>query len=183
MSPVQTLFTAQEYELLPVVDRFTELVRGQIIEIAMPGALHGITCVNVAFFLRMYKEQHDCGHVFANDTWIVTQHDPDTVRGADMGFITYDRLPKGSAPMGSLRVPPNLIFEIRSPTDRWKDILEKITEYFKCGVDYVCIADPQREIVRAYTPDEPDTELHGDDLLEFPHLLPGFSVPVRRFFE
>ena len=38
-------------------------------------------------------------------------------------------------------------------------------------------------LVRGYTADEPDTILKGDDLLEFPPLLPGVSVAVRRFFE
>jgi Uma2 family endonuclease len=130
-----------------------------------------------------YREQHDTGHVLGNDTGIVTQRGPDTVRGADVSWISYARLPKHLLPDGYPDVAPNLAFEVRSPTDRWLIILEKVTEYFNCGVEYVCVMDPTTETVRVYTPDEPETVLHGDDLLEFPQLLPGFSVAVRRFFE
>ena len=149
----------------------------------MPGFDHGTPCCNIGHCLRCYKDEHDVGHVFTNDTHILTERGPDTVRGADVGFISYARLPKGSKVQGFLSVAPNLVFEVRSPSDRWSAILEKITEYFRCGVDFVCVVDPQRETVRVYTPHEPDPELHGDDVLEFPQLLPGFSVPVRRFFE
>lgn len=131
----------------------------------------------------MYNEQHDRGHVFTNDTGVITERAPDTVRGADVAFVTYSRLPKGAVPQGCLEVAPNVVFEVRSPTDRWKGILEKVTEYFNCGADCVCVLDPITETARVYTPDEPETVLHGDDLLEFPQAMPGFSVAVRRLFE
>lgn len=183
MSTTQALLTAEQFARLPDSGRPTELVRGNIIELEMPGAQHGKTCGRVALFVGMYNEQHDGGHVFTNDTSVVTERGPDTVRGADVAFVSYSRLPKGRVPAGVLEVPPNLAFEVRSPTDRWKDILQKVTEYFNCGVDCVCVLDPTTEIVRVYTPDEPETVLHPDDLLEFPQILPGFSVPVQRFFE
>jgi Uma2 family endonuclease len=168
---------------LPDDGRQTELVRGNIIELEMPGAQHGKTCGRVALFVGMYNEQHDRGHVFTNDTSVVTERHPDTVRGADVAFVSYGRLPRGPVPLGFLEVAPNVVFEVRSPTDRWKVILQKVTEYFNCGVDCVCVLDPLSETVRVYTPDEPETALHGDNLLEFPQQMPGFSVAVRRFFE
>jgi Uma2 family endonuclease len=183
MSIAETLLTADEYERLPTGGRPTELVRGNLVELDMPGAQHGKTCHRISLFLGMYNETQDRGHVFTNDTSILTERGPDTVRGADVAFVGYDRLPKGNVPPGLLRVAPNLVFEVRSPTDRWTAILEKVTEYIRSGAEFVCVADPLREIVRVYTENDPDIELQGDDLLEFPTLLPGFSVPVRRLFE
>lgn len=183
MSTVQTLLTADEYFRLPDDGRRTELVQGRIVEMSRPGGKYGRVCVRIAYFMEGYREQHDTGHVLGNDTGIITERGPDTIRGADVSWISYARLPKHLLPEGYPDTAPNLVFEVRSPNDRWRAIHEKIAEYFACGVEYVVIADPQRETVRVYTPDEPDTILRGEDLLEFPQLLPGFSLAVCRLFE
>lgn len=183
MSTAQALLTAEQYARLPDLGRPTELVRGSIVELDMPGAQHGKTCGRVALFVGVYNEQHDRGHVFTNDTSVITERRPDTVRGADVAFVSYARLPKGPVPLGFLDVAPNVVFEVRSPTDRWKLILQKVSEYFNCGVDCVCVLDPLSENIWIYSPDEPETMIRGEELLEFPGLMPGFSVAARRFFE
>ena len=54
----------------------------------------------------------------------ITERDPDTLRGADFAFYSYTQVPKGSFPKrGYLKVPPDLVVEVRSPDDRWKNIL------------------------------------------------------------
>ena len=43
------------------------------------------------------SKRADLGRVVTNDSGIVTQRDPDTVRGADVAYYSYARLPKGGS--------------------------------------------------------------------------------------
>jgi Uma2 family endonuclease len=183
MSTATRLLTAEEYFRLPDDGRRTELVRGRMIEMSRPGGIRGRVCARIVYRMEAYRQEHDTGHVLSNDTGIITERGPDTVRGADVCWISYARLPKQMLPEGYPDVAPNLVYEVRSPNDRWPAIRVKIEEYLACGVEFVVVVDPQRQNVRVYTPDEPDTILQGDDVLAFPQLLPGFSVPVRLIFE
>ena len=75
------------------------------------------------------------------------------------------------------------MFEVKSPSDRWSDLLEKAVEYLKSGVLKVCIVDPQRRAITIYSQDEPERVLTENDVFELPEIFPGLSVPVARFFE
>jgi Uma2 family endonuclease len=120
--------------------------------------------------------------VVSNDSGVVTARDPDTVRGADVGFYSYKQFPKGPLPEGYLPVAPEVVFEVRSPGDRWRDILAKVAEYLAAGVLRVCVLDQQTETITVYSSDEPEVRLTRDQELVLPELLPGFAVRVSRFF-
>src|SRR5262249_46297956 len=122
MATVETrLLTAAEYLELPDDGRYTELVRGEIVEMNLPTPRHGEICVQTSYLLRRYLEDYPVGRVVSNDSAVVTEHDPDTVRGADVAFYSYQKIPPGPLPQGYLKVVPELVFEVRSPTDRWAE--------------------------------------------------------------
>ena len=76
-----TLMTAEQYARMDDRGVPCELVRGEVFEMNQPTARHGQVCGNVCFALRRYCEEHDAGHVLSNDAGILTERDPDTVRG------------------------------------------------------------------------------------------------------
>ena len=100
-----------------------------------------------------------------------------------MSFYSYSRFPKGPLPERYVDVVPELIVEVRSPDDRWSRILKKISEYLEAGVTAVCVLDPTTETARVYSADETEQIVKANEELTFPNILPGFAVPVRRFFE
>src|SRR5437016_8913332 len=65
-------------------DKVCELERGEIVEMSRPGKRHGLTCANVAGILRNYVIQRKKGYVCSNDTGIIVERNPDTVRGPDV---------------------------------------------------------------------------------------------------
>ncbi len=176
------LLTVEKYQLLPDNGQPTELVRGRVITMNLPFPRHGEICSKTAHIVNSYPDTNDVGRVVTNDAGVIVERDPDTVRGADVGFYSYQRLPKGPIPQGYLSVAPELIFEVRSPGDRWRDILTKVAEYLAAGVLRVCVLDQQTETVTVYSPDEPEVKLTGDQEVILPDILPGFAVRVRRFF-
>src|SRR5581483_3813003 len=93
--------------------------------------------------------------VLSNDSGVLTKRGPDTVRGADVAFYSYGRVPPGPLPRTYLAVVPELVFEVRSPTDRWRAIVTKVGEYLTAGVAVVCVLDEATEAVHVYTDDQP----------------------------
>lgn len=175
--------TAEEYRKMPDHGQRTELVRGRIVPMNMPFPRHGQICSQVVFLLKTYLVQDDIGHVVCNDSGVVTERDPDTVRGGDVSFYSYTRVPKGPLPQGYLPVSPDVVFEVRSPDDRWSKILAKVAEYLNAGVTVVCVLDPTTQSIHVYYADQPVQILSADDEFALPQVLCEFRVQVRRFSE
>lgn len=183
MATVETLLTAEEYALLPDDGEPTELIRGRVVPVNVPAPRHGYYCNQIGRLIGNFVEDRGLGRVMSNDSGVVTERGPDTVRGADVSYYSYERLPRGDLPEGYLPVSPELVFEIRSPGDRWARILVKVGEYLGAGVVVVCVHDIQTRTLTVYRSDEPQQILREEDELTLPDILPGFRVPVRRFFE
>ena len=82
------LLTAEEYGRLENDGRLTELVRGRIVEMNRPFTSHGYLMINIAYLLTQFVKQHGLGRVVGGDAGLVTQDDPDTVRGPDLAFYS-----------------------------------------------------------------------------------------------
>lgn len=180
---IETLLTAEEFRRLPDDGTPKELKRGRVILMNLPTPRHGQICGQVYYLLRQHLEDHPLGHLVSNDSGIITEHDPDTVRGADVAFYSYNRVPPGPMPQGYLSVVPELVFEIRSSGDRWGRILAKVSEYLEAGVTVVCVLDQMTERCHVYRNEEEIQVFLPEQELTIPDVLPEFRVIVRRFFE
>jgi Uma2 family endonuclease len=176
------LLTAEEFARLPESGRPCELVRGKVVERSFHSPRHGQVCTEVACILGEYAEVRRLGHAVIG-SGVITQRDPDTVRGPDVWFIGYDKVPPGPLPDTYLDLVPDLVCEIVSPSDRWSQVLTKTAEYLNAGVRVVCVFDPRDQTTTVHTAESHPVTLADDDELTFPDVLPGFSVPVRAFFE
>lgn len=178
------LLTAEQYGELPDLGFPSELVRGRIVPMNQPYPRHGEICAEIARLVANHAKQNQLGRVTTNDSGIITERSPDTVRGADVAYYSYERVAKGPLPRRKyLEVVPELVFEVRSPSDRWSEILAKVAEYLKAGVQIVCIVDEETETVEIRSPDRPAQVLSRDDELAFNQILPGFGVVLRQLFE
>jgi Uma2 family endonuclease len=182
MATSEKLITAERFARMPERDRPTELVRGRILEMNPPGPRHGQICAAVYRSVGNYATQHKLGHVLINDSGVVTERDPDTVRGADVAFYRYERVADGPLPDYYLSIPPDLVFEVLSPGDRRGRLLTKVAEYLNAGVTAVCVLDDQTKTVQIFFANQPFETLFGDDELTLPEILGQFRVCVREFF-
>jgi Uma2 family endonuclease len=181
MSIAQRAITAAEFERMSF-DRPTELVGGELVEQAMPTSQHGAICVVISAFLWLWAKQGNRGVVFSNDSHVLTERDPDSIRGPDCAFIRREKLPEGKLPAGVLRVPVDLAIEVVSPSDRWTEVLDKVLEYLRSGVTEVWVIDPEQRSVTVHRPDVASLHFDGDDELLRPELLPGFTCRVSDLF-
>jgi len=175
--------TLEEFATLPSNDRQQELVKGRLVEMNLPKPKHGFICGEIAGLLREFVKPRKLGRVFTNDSGVITERDPDSMRGPDVGFYSYERVPAGKVGDGYLDVAPELAFEVMSPDDVWPRMLEKVAEYLDAGVKVVCVADPRNETIQVHRADQPVQLLQGNDELSVPDVLPGFSCKVSQCFE
>lgn len=181
-SPPTDLLTAEEF-----VRRYSgkraELVKGRVLELPMPGLKHGKICFRVSAILDRYLSVRDIGHGISNDTTVVLRRNPDTGRGPDVCFVSYAKLPKDAEVTdGPLTVLPELVFEVKSPSDRRIALTAKAAEYIDAGVAVVVVLDPELEAATVFRADDFPQTRHNGDELTLPDVLPGFAVPVREFF-
>ena len=183
MSVVEThLLTAQEFfELGDSLGR-AELIRGKVVPMNPPGWWHGNIGSRICHYLEAYLEDNDIGRSATLDSGVVTEHDPDTVRGADVSYYSYARLPADDAPADYPVEAPEIIWEVVSPSDRWKNVEEKVQEYLQAGVLLVCVVDSIRECTVTYYPDRPEQRLVRGEVWTASEILPGFEMPLDKLF-
>ena len=183
MSIASTLISAAEFARMPDPGHPQELVRGGIVDMPPPKLRHGKVCLRIGTLLTIHSDANHLGHVFGNDSGIITEQDPDTVRGADVSFYSYAKLPENVSLDAYGSIAPDAVFEVLSPSDRWRDTLKKVPEYLLLGTPAFYVVDPERSQVRCYYPDRPEEILSTADEFVGTGPLGGFRVPVAKFFE
>lgn len=162
-----------------------ELIRGRVEAITLPKPYHGYMCQQLSRLLGNLAEAGDLGYVLTNDSGVITQRGPDTVRGADVCYYSYAKVPKGSLPRDRyLDVPSDLVAEVLSPDDRWAKVLEKVAEYLNAGVGVVLVVDPEQRAVQAYEAERAVRIVGAGETLALPGVFgEAFAMEVGRLFE
>lgn len=180
----KTLLTAEEFLNMDLGEGLHELVRGEVIEVTPPKRPHGKVSGRIAIRLGIFGERTSFGSIMTNDSAVITERRPDTVRGADIGFMSNARLPESSADDEvTAAIAPDLVVEVVAPSNRLSEIFDKVHEYLNAGVLMVWVVYPRKRTVVIYRPeDEPPTVLTEADVIEDLPELPGFRCPVAEFF-
>jgi Uma2 family endonuclease len=178
--PDETLITGEELAAMGDLGR-CELVEGRIVKLSPTKMPHGRYEFEIARFLGNFVEKHNLGVVMVGEVGVYTHRDPDTVRGADVLFISHERLAQVT-PGGFLDVAPELIVEVMSPSDRWSEVRKKIKEYFEVGVTAVLIVEPEEQTIALYRSPTTIQELTLTDTLTLADILPGFGLPLDQLW-
>lgn len=160
--------------------RSFELVRGEVIEVSRPTRIHGRICANVTFRLELYAQKKKKGYVVCNDSGVILEYDPDTVRGPDVAYyedvLLFEDLPEKWGD-----IPPRVAVEVLSPNDSARYITDKIGDYLDNGVDVVWVIDPDAKTVSIYSKTGVQS-LTEKDALTGGDVLPGFRCKVADLF-
>jgi len=159
-----------------------ELVEGRIVPMSPTGGEHGFIEGTVTFELKTFVNQKKLGWVLTGEAGIFTKYNPDTVRGADILFISKDRHPERPK-RGFLKIAPELVVEIISPSNPRKEIEEKIEEYLNIGVNWVWLIDPKNRSCTVYRSDTAAQKLTENGFLFGEEILAGFEIKIEKFFE
>ena len=157
-----------------------ELIDGTLVEKAMSdwSGLQGglfLTLLNNFVLPRKLGGCHGADGFF---------HFGGDLRGPDASFTPKDRRRGGALRQGYSTVPPALVVEVWSPTNRRGEMDRKRATYFAHGVTTVWEADEDADgpLVRVYDGPESFVTLLTGDVLTGDPVLPGFAVPVADLF-
>jgi Uma2 family endonuclease len=162
-------------------NKWFELVRGEVIELPPPLKIHGVVCGNVVWILGGYVRQRRKGYVTGNDSGVILERDPDTVRGPDVAYYEDAQSFSELHPKYG-EVPPRLAVEILSPNDRADRMTRKITDYLQNGVEIVWLVDPEARTVTVYRPDKGPRLVGEKEELTGEDILPGLHCRTADFF-
>src|SRR5207244_2037726 len=104
----------------------------------------------------------------------------------DVAFVSDERWPRAR------RVPddaawdvvPDLAIEVVSPSNIANEVVAKVGEYFRAGVQRVWVVYPKQPLVYVYeSPTAAIRVLRVGDELDGAPLLPGFRLPLATLFE
>ncbi len=166
--------------------KFFELEQGEVVEMSRPGKRHGLICANLAGILRNYAVQRKKGYVCSNDTGVVVQRNPDSVRGPDVLFFEDATLVEEVEEKYG-EGPPLLAVEVLSPNDTHKSVSERVREQLRFGTRLVWVLDPDGRSVLVYQRGKQPSIVEEKFLKENEDLtgedvLPDFRCRVVEFF-
>ena len=106
-------------------------------------------------------------------------------RRPDVAFVAYERWPQQQrVPRAEAwEVVPNLAVEVVSRTDRAEDLMDKVAEYFRAGVECVWVVFPAQEQIHIYESPTRVRILTRADVLDGDPVLPHFRLPVAALFD
>lgn len=174
--------TADELERMYVPGRRLELVRGVLVVQELPGARHSAIANELAYRLTGFTKERALGRVFGQDAGFRLGREPDTVRGADVAFVTLERMPEIPA-TAYPELAPDLVVEVLSPGDRTGEVLEKVGAWLRAGARRVWVIDPERRQAQVYRADGGVSILGPGDALDGEDVLPGFSLALDQLLE
>jgi Uma2 family endonuclease len=174
---VKTLLTVDQFLELPQVKdddfRRYELWQGELVEMAETIPFHNWIRDELRSALRDVILPARLGVVLV-ETGV--RLDSNTLYRPDVVFWDAQHWSAVDLERSGVDVIPQLVVEVQSPSESWRSLNRKAETYIRCGVRivWVFLKDPFE--VRVFEKGRPQRTLQGDDLLEAPSLLPGFSI-------
>ncbi len=178
----QKRLTADELLVMPNTRFGYELVRGELKKYMPTGFLHGLIASRIGRIIGNFVDENDLGVTFAAETGFLIFQNPDTVRAPDSAFVSKEKLEKHGITEKFFPDAPDLAVEVVSPSDRKKDIEEKIRDYLKAGVSLVWVIYPQNKIIAVHRQSNITSILRETDELDGEDVLPNFRCPLNEIF-
>ncbi|MBY0525484.1 MAG: Uma2 family endonuclease [Gemmataceae bacterium] len=174
---------ATEKDLLEVHDkesRICELIDGILVEKDM-ATYEAFLAGVLLYFIQIYLEENDLGVALPGDGWL--RLPSGRVRAPDVSFISWKRMPNRRFPEDAIAsLVPDLAVEVLSPGNTEGEMEKKLADYFDSGGKLVWITDPSDRTVRVYTSPRRSVLLTEEDTLDGKKVLPGFTLPIKKWF-
>jgi len=179
-NPKQQQMTLEEFEQFAMLpenrQRRLELVDGEVIELVSNEISAHITSL-ITILVGGFIVQHQLGYTTSSESGFRIGNNDYM---PDFAFISKERREK---PIGEtwITVVPDMVLEVKSPTDSLVGLISKAARYLEAGVRMVWIVLPAKRRVDVYT--QEDTQQYGaGDTIAGGDVLPGFALKVTEIF-
>jgi Uma2 family endonuclease len=172
--------TATIEDLLLPENEGCELVDGTLVEKPV-GEEESFLGMSLGMWVNQFVRTHNLGIVTGEQGNYQLPSGP--VRGPDIAFTSWDRLPGRRRSGEAIPVQtPDLVVEVLSPSNTAAEMARKRDEYFRAGVRLLWEINPRTRTVREYTTASQSRDLTAADTLDGRDVLPGFTLPLANLF-
>ena len=175
--------TAQEFFEHAPQDKRSELVRGEVIEMAPASEEHGTYGMELSWRLAQFIRENKLGRSYMAETGFILERNPDLVRAPDFAFVAKERVGKGRRSGGFFEGAPDLAVEVASPSESSEDIQDKVIDYLTAGTRMVLYLHPRSRTITVYRSLDTIHVLTLKDTLDGEDVLPGFRVSLQEIFQ
>jgi Uma2 family endonuclease len=174
-----TAISDEELFRLPQDGNKYEVVDGEL-RMSPAGWRHERAISALIVALGTFVQERRLGEVLGSNT--LYRLPGGNLRGPDVSFVAAGRLPASGEGSGVLELAPDLAVEVLSPSDRRRQVLDKIGEYLEAGVGRVWVIDLENRNAAIYQSLTHIRQLDEAAALEGEDVLVGFSCPLARIF-
>lgn len=162
-------------------DKIYELIRGTAIQMPAPSPIHAHISGVIYAAILDYLKSHPIGFTFPDSISYVLFDDTEVI--PDASFISHERQKTFPEKM---MIPPDLAVEVVSPSNRPRQMLNKIELYLQSGTRLVWVIYPDERVADVYRMDEDgrliSQKLTLNDSFDGEDVLPQFKLPVKDIF-
>lgn len=177
---LEKIYTLEEFAALPDDGGRYELIDGKLVEMPPANEEHGRVESLLHSRLAVCVEDNELGTVYSSDTAFDIGG-----RGLcpDTAFVAKGRLKKEQRGLAIIPLAPDLVIEVKSPSEYWPKVVEKVGWYLAAGVRLIWVVDPSRQNVRVYRQGQPGYDtLERDQELDGEEVVKGFKYKIERMF-
>lgn len=160
--------------------RLYELVDGTLVEKSI-GWQESILAAILLHWLHNYLDVNRIGVATGADG--MTRLFGDTVRGPDVSFVAWERMPNGQIPSAPIPdMVPSFVIEVISTSNTYAEMSRKRREYFHAGVELLWMVDHRTRTVTVFRSALDATVYTEDKVLDGGKVLPGWEVNIAELF-
>jgi len=151
-----------------------ELVDGSITIMSPSGYQSDEVVAEVVRVLGNWTRPRKLGRVTASSAGFELPNSD--VRAPDVSFVLAERMK--ISPLSFAELAPDLMVEVKSPSDTLKSLRDKIQNFLSQGTKVGILINPEKHRVEIYRQGVEVVVLGDGDILSIPDVLPGFDVAV-----
>jgi len=184
LQPVVQLSDDQLFEFAGINRdlRIERNAQGELIIMPPTGGETGQRNAEITMQLRLWAKNDGTGATFDSSTGFRLPNG--AMRSPDASWIAQARLAgiSDEEKQKFMRLCPDFVIELRSPTDSLSVLREKMQEYLDNGTQLGLLLDPEQRRVYVYRAGTEVEELNDPDGVSAEPVLAGFTLDLREIW-